>query len=203
MADKQKTADLELYKEDDAEDEAEDEQELDTAIDMSLAVLPLEVAEQKLMLKIIEAPTKEDLQYQLELFNINQSKKNAMRIVKLTNLQNKVEDQAIERLETRPDQISNRELLEYITVISGQIDRAQKAIDSVKDAPAITINNQKNELNINLGAQLDRDSKEKVMDVIAALLKQVKKEPEIGDVDFVEPADEADIITIEDDNTNK
>lgn len=169
--------------------ENKEEKELNEAIDMSLAVLPLEATEQKLMMKIIEAPTKEDLQAQLELFNINQSKKNAVRVVKLNNLLNKVEDQAIERFEKRPDQVSNKELLEYMNVVSNQIDRAQKSIDSVKDAPTINITNQKNELNINMGPQLDRDSKEKVMDVISALLKQVKKEPHIIDA--------ADIITQE------
>ena len=155
--------------------EPKEEKELDEAIDLSLAILPLEVTENKIMRQIIEAPTKEELQTQLELFNINQSKKNAMRIVKLSNLLNKVEDQAIERFERRPDQVSNKELLEYMNVVSNQIDRAQKSIDAVKDAPAITINNQKNELNINVGPQLDRDSKEKVMDVISLLLKQVQK----------------------------
>jgi len=121
-----------------------EDKELDAAIDMSLAVLPLETAEQNLMLKIIEAPTKEELQEQLDLFNINQSKQNAVRIVKLNNLLNKVEDQAIERFEKRPDQVSNRELLEYMSIVSNQIDRAQKSIDAVQNTPAITINNQKN-----------------------------------------------------------
>lgn len=158
---------------------SEEEKELNEAIDMSLATLPLEEAEQKLVLKIIEAPTKEELQHQLELFNINQSKKNALRIVKLSNLQNAVEDQAIERFEKRPDQVTNKELLDYITVISNQIDRAQKAVDLVKDAPAITVNTQNNEVNINVGPQLDRDSKEKVMDVISALLKQVQKSSDV------------------------
>ena len=37
-------------------------------------------------------------------------------VVKLSNLLNKVEDQAIERFERRPDQVSNKELLEYMNV---------------------------------------------------------------------------------------
>lgn len=56
-------------------DEKDEEAELDEAIDFSLSALPLEATEQKLMSKIIEAPTRAELQTQLELFNINQSKK--------------------------------------------------------------------------------------------------------------------------------
>lgn len=174
------------------EDEDADTKELDEAIDMSLAVLPLESTEQKLMVKIIEAPTREELQQQLELFNINQSKKNAIRVVKLNSLLDKVEDQAIERFEKRPDQVSNKELLDYMTVVSNQIDRAQKGIDSVKDAPAINVISKNTEVNINVGPQLDRDTKEKVMDVISALIKQVNKNTEVIDADFVRPEQESE-----------
>lgn len=177
-------------------DEKDEEAELDEAIDFSLSALPLEATEQKLMSKIIEAPTRAELQTQLELFNINQSKKNALRIVKLSHLLEKVEDQAIERFERRPDQVSNKELLEYMNVISNQIERAQKSVDSLKDIPAISITNQTNELNINVGPKLDKDSKEKVIDVISALLKQVQqKDIETVEVEVIEETKQNDEIT--------
>ena len=109
---------------------------------------------------------------------MNQSKKNALRIVKLNNLLDKVEDQAIERFEKRPDQVSNKELLEYMNVISGQIDRAKKNIDSISINPSIAVTAQKTDVTINVGSSLDRDSKERVMNVISSLLKQVKSNGE-------------------------
>lgn len=149
--------------------------DLNTAIDKSLLSLPLEVAEQQLIAKIIEAPTKEDLQHQFDLFNMNQSKKNALRIIKLNNLLSKVEDQAIERFEKRPDQVSHKELLEYMNVVSSQIDRAHKQVDTLNTTPPIQVLTQKNEVNINMGSpELDRDSKERVMDAISKLLQQVQ-----------------------------
>lgn len=167
--------------------------DLNTAIDHSLLTLPLEEAEQQLIAKIIEAPTRDELQHQFELFNMNQSKKNALRIIKLNNLLAKVEDQAIERFEKRPDQVSHKELLEYMNVVSGQIDRAHKQVDTLSAAPTIHMLAQKNEVNINVGGQeLDRDSKERVMDAISALLKQVQKatsEP----ADVIEVAEAVDI----------
>lgn len=176
----------------------EKDKELDEAIDISLAALPLDITEQELMKKIIDAPSRQELQKQFDLFNINQSKKNALRVVKLSNLLDKVEDQAIDRFERRPDQVSNKELLEYMNVVSNQIERAQKSVDSLKDVPAIHITNQRNELNINVGPELNRDSKERVMDVISVLLKQVQKEALIiPEVEIVEQEEFSDTDEIQ------
>lgn len=175
--------------------------DLNAAIDKSLLALPLEEAEQQLIAKIIEAPTREDLQRQFDLFNMNQSKKNALRIIKLNNLLAKVEDQAIERFEKRPDQVSHKELLEYMNVVSGQIDRAHKQVDTLSAAPTINVLTQKNEVNINMGGQeLDRDSKERVMDAISALLKQVQNATS-APVDIIETTEVIDdpvVIEVED-----
>lgn len=173
------------------------ESELNRAIDKSLMALPLEEAEQQLIAKIIEAPTREELQHQFDLFNMNQSKKNALRIIKLNNLLCKVEDQAIERFEKRPDQVSHKELLEYMNVVSGQIDRAHKQVDTLSAAPTINMLNQKNEVNINVGgSELDRDSKERVMDAISALLKQVQKATSTP-VEVIEVQEPIEVIEVD------
>ena len=125
---------------------------------------------------IIESPSKDELQKQIDLFNMAQSKKNALRIVKLNSLLDKIEDQAIERFEKRPDQVSNKELLDYMNTISGQIDRAHRQMDSISETPAVSITTQKNDVTINVVETLDRTSKERVMDAISNLLKQVKGE---------------------------
>ena len=158
------------------EKEVKEDEELNEAIDDSMALLRLDEQEEQIVNKIIKAPTQKDLQEQFDLFNINQSKKNALRIIKLNSLLDKVEDQAIERFEKRPDQVSNKELLDYMQVVASQIDRSQKVIDTLKDKPMIKVNNQKNEVNINIGTELNRDSKERVMDAIQVLLKQLNKE---------------------------
>lgn len=165
----------EKYLEETVKENISEETSLEVAIDKSLSTLPLETNEKKIIDAIIEAPTKEDLQRQFELFNNNQVKKNALRIIKLNNLLSKVEDQAIERFENRPDQVSNKELLDYISVVSNQIERAQNFNRETltTDIGNIKINNQKNEININVAPTLDREGKEHVMDAISALLKQL------------------------------
>ena len=162
------------------------EEELNQAIDESMALLPLDQQEEKIVNEIIKAPTQKELQEQFDLFNINQSKKNALRIIKLNSLLDKVEDQAIERFEKKPDQVSNKELLEYMTVVAGQIDRSQKYIDTLKDKPMIKVN-QKNDVTINIGTELNKDSRERVMDAIQGLLKQLNNpdmDNKVIDADF-------------------
>ena len=162
------------------------EEELNQAIDESMALLPLDQQEEKIVNEIIKAPSQKELQEQFDLFNINQSKKNALRIIKLNSLLDKVEDQAIERFEKKPDQVSNKELLEYMTVVAGQIDRSQKYIDTLKDKPMIKVN-QKNDVTINIGTELNKDSKERVMDAIQGLLKQLNNsntDNNVIDADF-------------------
>lgn len=162
----------------------------------------LALSEQDILAKILDAPNRDELQKQFELFNINQSKKNALRIVKLNELLANVEDQAIERFKKRPDQVSNKELLEYMNVISGQIDRAQKHIDSISTAPPISLTANKTDVTINVGADLDSDSKTRVMDAVAMLLSQVKAATAQHEVtEFEDKTAESDDIEILDADT--
>ena len=173
---------------------------LEDEIDKSLNLLPLEEQEEEIINQIIEADTKQELEAQFDLFNMNQSKKNALRIIKLQTLLEKVEDQAIERFERRPDQVSNRELLDYMQVVSSQIDRSQKSVDSLYDRPVIkAIQKNNTEVNINVGSDvLDRDSKEKVIDAVQGLLKQIMNpQPKVEEpvvIPSIVPTFEAKII---------
>lgn len=176
-------------------------EEINQALDKPLNLLVLSDNENKIIQDIIEAPTKEELQLQFELFNMNQSKKNALRMIKLNNLLDKVEDQVIERFDKRPDQISNRELIDYMTVVSNQIDRTQRLnTDTLNnEGSKIRITNQKNEVNINLGQELNRDEKERVVDAVTALLKQVKQQKSILNEDYVTvPVENEDINIVYD-----
>lgn len=179
------------------------DEELNTAIDNTLAVLPmqLDAEENKIINQIIEAPTQQELQEQFDLFNMTQSKKNALRIIKLNKLLDQVEDQAIERFEKMPNQISNKELLEYMQTVSTQIDRSQKQIDGLKDRPMILVKNEKTEVNVNMTPELDRDSKNKVLNAVAALLQQVQN-PTIICEDVIDVSSEPSKIINEDEENN-
>ena len=63
--------------------------------------LSSEEFQKSLIEKIIDSQTKEELQNHLDLFNLAQSKNNVLRVIKLNDLLQKVEDQAIERFNKR------------------------------------------------------------------------------------------------------
>lgn len=121
-------------------------------------------------------------------FNLNQKKKNAIRVVKLTNLLGKIEDQAIERFNKKPDQMSNKELIEYLQAIQNSIDRSQNYVDKIEEKPMIQINQQTNTIKIE-DNQLSRESKEKVLSIVSKLLKEASSEEteNIIDAESIEP----------------
>lgn len=149
--------------------------DLDKNNDASDTSLSLTDPEKELIYNILESNSKDDLQYQIDLFNLNQSKKNALRVIKLNKLLANIEDQVIERFKKRPDQISNKDLLDFLEVISNQVDKAQKSANMLEMNSAIKVTNQKNELNINVGPALDRDSKERVLDAVKYILDSINK----------------------------
>lgn len=115
-----------------------------------------------------------DLTY---LFNQNQNKKTMVRVDKLSDLQDKLVLQLAKRVEERPDQISNQDLLQALKITQNIVERGQKQIMGVDDTPLIQINQQTNTVNMNDDAHgLNRDARERVKNVVANLLTNIVKE---------------------------
>ena len=154
--------------------------------------------EQQVVKDIVAAPNKEELEKQFQLFNMNQVKKNALRIIKLNDLLTKVEDQALERFEKRPDQVSNKELLDYMNAVSNQIEKAQNFSKETlsTEVGGIKIKQEKTEVNINVAQVLNRNEKDRVVDVISILLNQMKK-PQSRANDEVVEVEEASYVDAE------
>lgn len=154
--------------------------------------------EQQVVKDIVAAPNKEELEKQFQLFNMNQVKKNALRIIKLNDLLTKVEDQALERFEKRPDQVSNKELLDYMNAVSNQIEKAQNFSKETlsTEVGGIKIKQEKTEVNINVAPVLNRNEKDRVVDVISVLLNQMKK-PQSRANDGVVEVEEASYVDAE------
>lgn len=160
--------------------------------------------EQQVVKDIVAAPNKEELEKQFQLFNMNQVKKNALRIIKLNDLLTKVEDQALERFEKRPDQVSNKELLDYMNAVSNQIEKAQNFSKETlsTEVGGIKIRQEKTEVNINVAPVLNRNEKDRVVDVISVLLNQMKKPQSRANDEVVEVEEAAyvDAETVEQQN---
>jgi hypothetical protein len=77
-----------------------------------------------------------------------------------------------ERVTKRADQFSNKDLLDYVNVITTAAEKAAKQIGLVEDIPLIQINTQNN-IQVNDGFNLNKESRQKVMDAVGAALSSM------------------------------
>jgi len=141
--------------------------------------LTLSSSTEELEQRIMETDDPEELQKIINLFNINIKKKDIIRAGKLNKLQDKTLAQITERIEKNPDLFSNRDLLDYYKVIQDTLTRADISTDNM---PKIQFNQQI--INVNQEDSLSRESKEKVMDLIKAIMQQpLIQEAEVVDAD--------------------
>ena len=157
--------------------------------------VPLDIVDStsdELIDRISKTNDKEELQSLYQQFNINNTKKNAIRVAELNQLLDKVNKEATERLTKRPEQISNKEMLDYMTAIGNQIERSQKIVDGIKDITAVQINNTHNTVIINMGddttTRLTKESRDKITNVISFILEENKKKT-IIDADDIKSQD--------------
>lgn len=101
-----------------------------------------------------------------QLFMLNKKKKNLVRMNKLSNLLDVIDDEVILRFSEEPDTFNNDQLVKYMTATQQILGNISQEIEKT---PLIQINNQKNEIHINEEG-LSRESRMKVLDVISKIL---------------------------------
>ena len=122
--------------------------------------------------KIAKVENKSQLDSLYDTFKINDTKKNVFRINKLNNLLDKITNEAINRFEQRPGEMSNKEIIDYMNAISNQIDRSKNTLNEIKDINLTQVNNT---VNVNIGNKetiLSRESREKVIDFVKNILNK-------------------------------
>lgn len=161
-----------------------------------------------LTLAIAKAESKEELEALYQKFNINNTKKNALRINQLNNLLDQVNQQAVERFNRRPETVSNKEILDYMNAIQNQIERSQRTVDGIKDITAIQVNNtQNNTVNIHVKdtdiPYLSKDSRDRITDLVASILQESNKVKNEDIIDITETIEDienpAKNVSVEDD----
>lgn len=137
----------------------------------SIDIVPLNTESTELVKNIVEENDSKKVKDLTELFNLNQSKRNVIRVMKLNTLLDNVSDTMLDRFEKRKDEFTNKDLLEYMTVVQNAIDKANKSVDLIDQSPMIHINEQNN-VNIITDdiSSLNRDSKIKVAEAIKSIL---------------------------------
>lgn len=127
------------------------------------------------------------------LFNWNMSKKNVARLLKLNNLFDAVSDQMVTRFETKPDQFSNDDLLNYMKAVQSAIDSSSKYLSETEEPPTIVNNTQ---INVNVIDTMEKDSKDRIAAAVQSILKKISQ-PQTEEPIEVEFEDKIDEIISE------
>ena len=129
-------------------------------------------------------------------FKINNTKKNVFRINKLNNLLDKITDEATARFEQRPGEMSNKEVLDYMSIVQDQIDRSKSSLDKAQNLNLTQVNNTTNNVNVNIDNKtqsLNSESRKKVIDFI----KDIIKEGDLKETDNIGSTEDNNIIEAE------
>ena len=121
--------------------------------------------------QILEENDPEELQELIDMFNLNMKKKDIIRSAKLSEVQDKIVDQMSKRIENRPDEFSNADLLNYHKVVQDTISKADNTLESVK-VPSIQVNQQIN-LNNSETDSFDKESRQRILDAVNSVLASI------------------------------
>lgn len=138
----------------------------------------LDRTSEDLITRIVTENDSEKLKDLVNLFNINQSKKNIVRADIFSKLLDKISIQMTERFEKKPGEFSNKDLLDYLTAVRSAIDKSDIIPEDIT-VPVIQNNTQ---VNVNVDNNLSRESKERIADAVGSILAKLKANNSIIDI---------------------
>lgn len=139
----------------------------------------LDKKSEEIVSDIVKEQDSEKLKNLITLFNSNQSKKDIVRNNVFSILMDKISGQMLERFEKNPNAFSNKDLLEYLNTIKNV--RSNKIDADSIDIPLIQNNTQ---INVKVET-LSRESKERVIDSVNAILNRLKNNDSIEEMQEV------------------
>lgn len=121
---------------------------------------------------LMQSSDKEELAQIIDLFNQNLKKKELLRAGKLSELQDKIVDQAEKRLTKYSDEFSNKDLIDFFKTFQTTLQNTDKTLDNV---PQISIT--QNQLNLSIEPpEFDQDSRQRILNAVRLLLSQQPEE---------------------------
>lgn len=138
--------------------------------------------------KLIKTNDFDELNEIVELFNLDLQKKNLIRGVKLSEVQDKVVDQLSMRLTERADNFSNDDLIKYLKTIQETLNKTTVTTDDIK-APTIQINQQVNVDNVN---NFDAESRKRILSAVNSIMNGDTEELKILQENIIQGDDEVD-----------
>ena len=104
----------------------------------------------------------------INYFNANIKKKDILRALKVSDLQDKITSEIDKRISTKGGEFNNRDLLDYYKVLQSTIDNAAYGN---KDLSVPTIQINSNIVNVDkYDVQLNRESRQRIFDAVKTLI---------------------------------
>lgn len=128
--------------------------------------LSLATPEFELQTQLLVEEDPESLKEILDIFNLNIKKKDMLRASKLSEFQDEIVKNMVDRVKQNSDTFTNKDLLDYYSVIQTTLEKSMKTEIEV---PTIQINQQQINI-VNDDDKLSRESREKVANVIKGIL---------------------------------
>ena len=131
-----------------------------------------------------------DLTY---LFNEAQIKQSMLRAQKLSRLQDKVVDNVERRIDSKPDNFTNAELLNAINILQKSNNDNLTYINSINEKPQIQLVN--NSLNVNVDNQsFSKEERQRITDAVSKLLELAEQQKDYSEEPIAMLKDEDDLI---------
>lgn len=127
-----------------------------------------------LSLAISKCTNPEELEDLYNKFKVSNIKKEVFRLNKLNTLLDTTLDVANERITYRRDELSNKEIVDYMNAFQGQIEKTNTSLNN--NSNNVNLYQQNNTANINVNIdnsnqELSRESREKILSLVKDILK--------------------------------
>ena len=169
-------------------------------LDSSTLVTINQAKQNKTLEELIQEDDLDKVKDLTHLFNVYQTKRNAIRMNALNDVQDALVKQMLERLQKYPDNFANKDIADWMKTIQTVMESNAEKVEKLDDIPAITYQ-QNNQVNLTLVDGLSKESREKVLGVVEALLKNVQSTTDSTVYDNEELEETSD--TPSDETTNK
>lgn len=147
--------------------------------------------EKELLAKLETTNDYDEITKIVQELNVQSIKRHAKRQVKLEDLLDTVDNQAVKRWRERPDEFSNKDIIDTTNMIQNAINFSKNIATNKDNATIIQINSTTNNINTESKDQLSTESKNKILGVVEELLKTCKNNnADVVDVDATEVVEE-------------
>ena len=144
----------------------------------------LKQSDDALISEIVKETDADRLKDLTHLFNLFQTKRHILRVNTLNDVQDALVHQMLDRLAQQPHNFNNSDIAAWMKTVQQAIESSQKSIEQVDSVPTIvTQNNNTQNVNISIVDSLDRDSRERILEVLNIILPNIQNGAQDGVLD--------------------